>query len=277
MTALRRAVDREASTRPAALLRIGLAVLILTRFADELNLRGPSDPTSLALVAATWIGVLAMLAGFRAQLATAVTAAALAAGVGWFGGVLRVEGWTHHHVTLLLTATLCAAATPCGRSYSIDRWLAVGRAERAGSAPPPERGPVWAQLLIAVQLSAVYFWGAVDKCTAGWLRGDKFEAQLMQFIFGSDPPEFAGWRAVLVVASVGTVALELALSVGLWFRRARRWLVPAGVGLHVFIYVTLPVHIFSALSVLLYLAYLDPDEVHRTLDRLSGAASPPGG
>jgi hypothetical protein len=146
----------------------------------------------------------------------------------------------------------------------------VRRAERAGSPPPPERGLVWAQLLIAVQLSAVYFWGAVDKCTAGWLRGDKFEAQLLQFIFDSDPPELAGWRALLVLASVGTVALEFALAVGLWFARARRWLIPAGVGLHVFIYVTLPVEVFSALSVLLYLAYLDPDEVHRTIDRLSG-------
>jgi hypothetical protein len=35
------------------------------------------------------------------------------------------------------------------------------------------------------------------------------------------------------------------------------------------IFIALPVTIFSALSCLLYLAYLDPDAVHRAIDRLS--------
>jgi hypothetical protein len=75
----------------------------------------------------------------------------------------------------------------------------------------------------------------------------------------------------MIAASIGTVALELTLAVGLWVRRARRWLVPTGIGFHVFVYVTLPVTVFSALSCVLYLAYFDPDEVHRAIDRLSGA------
>ena len=123
---------------------------------------------------------------------------------------------------------------------------------------------------MAVQLSAVYFWGAVDKLNPGWLRGEKLEAQLLDFLFHSDPPDLPGWRALLIAVSASTVALELALAVGLWFRRARRWLVPAGVGLHLFIYLTLPVNVFSALSLVLYLAYLDPDDVHAAIDRLSG-------
>ncbi|HTE50220.1 MAG TPA: HTTM domain-containing protein [Kofleriaceae bacterium] len=270
MAALERVLDREASTRSAALLRIGLALVIVVRFGEQLTFRGDVDPVRLALVAGFWLTTLAMLVGWRSQLASAATAAVIMISAWRFGEVGGQSGWTHHHVYLMLTAVLCVALTPCGRSYSLDRWRAVVAAERAGQPPPPERGLVWAQWLIAVQLTAVYFWGAVDKLNPGWLRGDKFEAQLLSYLFDSDPPAMPGWRAMLVVVSVGTVAVELALAVGLWFRRARRWLIPAGIALHVFIYLTLPVTVFSALSVLLYLAYFDPDEIHRAIDRISG-------
>jgi hypothetical protein len=272
---LERAIDREGSSRPAAILRIGLALVILARFSEELTFRGAMDPVRFTIIVAFWIAVVAMLVGWRAQLATGLTGIILAVGVWRFGQVQNMAGWTHHHVYLLLAATLSTALTPCGRSYSIDRWRALARAERAGEPPPPERGLVWAQYLIAIQLTAVYFWGAVDKLNPGWLRGDKFEAHLLDYVFDSDPPAVPGWRTMVILASLGTVALELALSIGLWFRRSRRWLIPAGVALHILIYVTLPVRIFSVLSVLLYLAFIDPDEVHRTIDRLSGSRSEP--
>lgn len=268
--ALERVIDREASTRSIGLLRIALAVVVVVRFGDLLTFRGDADPLRLGLVIAFWIASPAMLVGWRSRLSTAATAAVIMMCAYRFGEVGGQSGWTHHHVYLLLAAVLCAAVCPCGRSYSLDRWRAVTAAERAGATSPPERGLVWAQTLIAVQLSAVYFWGAVDKLNPGWLRGEKFEAQLLQFLFGSDPPDFPGWRALLIAMSLGTVALELALAVGLWFRRARRWLIPAGVALHVFIYLTLPVNVFSALSLVLYLAYFDPDDVHAAIDRLSG-------
>jgi len=274
MAALERVLDREASTRPAALLRIGLALMVMVRFADDLTLRSREiDLLYGCIFLLYWGGTIAMLVGWRAQIATGLTAAVLMVGVWRFGHVQGHEGWTHHHVYLLLAAMLCTALTPCGRSYSVDRWRAVARAERAGQPPPPESGLVWAQLLIAVQLSAVYFWGAVDKLDPGWLGGSKFEAQLLDAILDSDPPDFPGWHALVVAISLGTVALEMALAVGLWFRRVRRFLIPAGIALHILIYVTLPVTVFSGLSVLLYLAYLDPDEVHRSIDRISGRIS----
>lgn len=267
---LERALDREASTRPAALLRIGLAIVILVRFSDAMRLRSQADLLYVCILVAYWPAAIAMLVGWRSQVATGAAAAVLVVAVWRFGYVQGQSGWTHHHVYLLLAATVSTALTPCGRSYSVDRWRAVARAERAGLPPPPERGLVWAQYLIAVQLTAVYFWGAVDKCNPGWLRGDKFEAQILDYVFDSDPPAIPGWHALVVAMSLGSLALELALAVGLWFRRTRRWLIPAGVALHVVIYVTLPVDVFSALSCLLYLAYFDPDELHRAIDRISG-------
>ena len=105
------------------------------------------------------------------------------------------------------------------------------------------------------------------------MSGAKLESQLLFFVFDSDPPAVPGWRALLALSAIGTVALEYALAIGLWFRGARRWLIPAGVVFHVAIYIALPVSVFSALSCLLYLAYLDPDEVHTAIDRMSGVSA----
>ena len=248
-----------------ALLRIGLALVVWTRFGDAMMLSPRVGPAQAGVLFAFWIGTLAMLAGFHAQWAAATTATALIIA----GPALRPHGWSHHHVHLLIAATAMIALTPCGRSYSLDRWRAVLRCEAIGIPLPPERGRLGARALIAVQLSAVYFWGAIDKCTVGWLSGDKLESQLMFHVFDSDPPDLPGWRALMLLASVATVLLEFALAIGLWNARARRWLIPAGIAFHVMIYITLPVTVFSALSCLLYLAYVDPDALHRAIDRLS--------
>ncbi|HMI94350.1 MAG TPA: HTTM domain-containing protein [Polyangiales bacterium] len=265
---LERVLDREASTRSAALLRIGLAVIAFSRFGSAMMLGPQVGPAQACVIALFWVATVAMLLGFHAQLATGATVVAMIAA----GPIVKAPGWSHHHVSLLISATALIAFTPCGRSYSLDRWRALARADERGLPPPAELGRLGMQTLIAVQLSAVYFWGAFDKCTLGWLRGDKLESQLLFHVFDSDPPDVPGWRALMLVLAVGTVLLELALAVGLWLPRARRWLIPAGIVLHLSIYIALPVTVFSALSCLLYLAYFDPDEVHRVIDRLSGVA-----
>jgi hypothetical protein len=267
---LDRALEQELSTRSAALLRIGLAVIVFTRFADAMMFGPTTDLIGAGIMFVYWTATTAMLLGLCAQLATVATTLAMIAGVVRFGVMLHQSAWApHHHVYLLIAATACAALTPNGRSYSLDRWFALERCEQTGEAPPRERGRVGALYLMAAQLSAVYFWGAFNKTTIGWLSGDKFESQLLAFIFDSDPPAIPGWHAMIMAASIGTVALEYALAIGLWFGPARRWLIPTGIVFHIVIYMTLPVTVFSALSCLLYLAYFDPDDVHAAIDRLS--------
>jgi hypothetical protein len=190
-------LEREGSTRAAALLRIGLAVLVMTRVGSAMMLSPRIGLAQACVLLFFWAGSLAMLAGFHAQLAAATTTVALIAA----GPVMHAHGWSHHHVYLLIAATACIAFTPCGRSYSLDRWRALGRCETNGTPLPRERGLLGAQLLIGVQLSAVYFWGAIDKCTLGWLSGDKLESQLMFHVFDSDPPDIVGWRALMMLAS----------------------------------------------------------------------------
>ena len=74
--------------------------------------------------------------------ATAVNCLVAYYGFGFYGGV---DHWTGHHTYTAVAGSVLLAMTPCGRSWSVDRWWAVRRAERGGRAPPPERGHLFAQ------------------------------------------------------------------------------------------------------------------------------------
>lgn len=266
-------VDFEGSTRAAALIRIGLVLALWGCVGEPLSLTRATGALEAAEIVVFFGASLAMLVGLGTRGATAITAAILVhlyldAHLGLGGRARAFFG--HHHQALLTTVTLLMILVPAGRSISVDRWLALRRAEAVGRPPPPERGPLWGVRLIALQLSAVYVWSAIDKLSPDYLSGARLERIAMDFYLGSDLPESAALHALFVAAAWILLALELALGVGLWWPRARRWLVPAGVALHALFYLALPVCVFSALTVLLYLAFVEPAAVDRALARLLG-------
>jgi len=180
-----------------------------------------------------------------------------------------MESWAHHHTTFLAVVTFVLAFTPCGRSFSLDRWLAIRRAERNGTEWPTEWGNVWAVRLVALQLSAIYFWGAFDKMRWAVLGGDRIEQPLMYLYFGSDyPGVWFHWMAVALAWA--TVCLECTLAVGLWIPRFQRRLMLVGILFHGMLYYTLPVTVFSVSTVLAYLTYVHPNTVHQAVGRLLG-------
>ena len=271
-TRLRHAVDtRQGSTRPAALLRVGLALVVWTRFAPELALfqHGAAWDWTLC-AAAVYLSSSLLLVGWRAERMAAVTALSLGGTVLWLGVLNKHREFVHHHISLLLIAVALLSLTGCGRSLSVDRW----RALRAGHAPP-ERAPRWGMWLVALQVSAVYLWGAIDKLSVGFLSGERIQHHLAWHYFGSDVPTGVWFTLGCQALALATVALELALAVGLWFSAARRWLLPAGVLFHAGLYLTLPVATFTVTMFVLYLAFLDPAAVHRGLDRLLGDGQHP--
>lgn len=261
---------REGSTRPVALLRVGLALLLWSRYAAELAPWAGLDPVRLYIGISFYLSTGLMFVGLWTRLACGWAALTLWLIFLFLGAARGDLEYLHHHTTLLLNATFLLALTPAGGSYSIDRWRAVRAARRAGQPPPPERGPLWAAPLIALQVSLVYFWGAYDKTNLAFLSGARLEHIVMERYAGSDYPAWPGFHALMVAGGVGTVALEYALAFGLWSRRLRPWLVGAGVAFHGVIYALFPVHTFSATMWLLYLAYFDPDDVHRAIDAISG-------
>lgn len=265
------AVDTEGSSRSSALIRIGLAMLFWSRWSGELLLYRDQSPAGLFLAANFFVATMLLFIGYHSRAAAVWAGSVGLAMYYYFGFQLGREPWTHHHTYLLAVAALLIALTPCGRSYSLDRYLAVAHAARMGVPPPAERGNLWGLRLIVVQLSVLYFFAAFDKSNHAFLSGARIEQIFLWFYAGSDYP--AGLALPATIVSFGVVALEYGLAFGLPFRATRRYLVLPGLAFHAIIYLTLPVYTFSATMALLYLAYFDADAVDRVIARLQGSGS----
>jgi hypothetical protein len=252
----------EGSSRPAALVRIGLALIAWSRLAGGMMPMQSSSPDRLLLGAWFYLSSLALFVGFRSQLAAFLLGTQILTLRIHYGFVEKMEGYTHHHIHALGLAIFLLAFAPCGKSYSLDRWLALRRGEH-----PPERGNVLGMHLIVVLLSSIYLWGTYSKATPAFLHGDRMVQILQSVVFGSDRlPAAAVWAMHLL--AWGTLLLEPFLAIALWVPRLRLPAVLLGITFHLGIYYLLPVTIFTATTILLYLAAFDPDEVHRLIDRM---------
>ena len=261
-------LNRHASTRSSALIRIGLVLLLWNRFAAELAPWFGLEPERMVLSVSFFASTSLLLAGWHTRLAAAWTAATMVTAIYGFGVYGDVEPWRHHHTTLLAAASVLVALTPCGGSYSVDRWLAVRAARRAGQPPPAERGPVWALTLIALQVAAVYLWSALDKCSLPFLTGYKLDRIFVYLYFGFRP-EHPLWAPMMSVLACATLVLEVLLPIGLFTPSLRRWAIPVGIALHAVFYLLLPVGTFSLTMILMYLAFFDPDDVHAIIDNIA--------
>ena len=264
--------NSEGSSRSSALIRIGLAAILWARLANDMILYRDQSAVGLLLSLSFFISTTALMVGFHSRTA-ALWAGIIGFTVYYFGQDLGRSPWVHHHTYLLSIAILMLALTPCGRSYSLDRYLAVVRAERKGEPPPAENGNLMGLRLMVVQLTVLYFFSAFDKTSFAFLSGARLEHIFLYYYAGSDYPGLPGFIWLAMLTAIAVVVLEYALAIGLPFERTRRYLLLPGLAFHAVIYCTLPVSTFSATMVVLYLAYFDPDDVHRFIDRLQGRSS----
>lgn len=266
-------VGREQSTRAVALIRIGLGLVTMTRFANELTVFRSLDAAGLILGPIFFLLTAMMIAGYLTRLAIGGVAACLITIylTGVYGN--PITEWHHHHVYLLLSATVLLAFTPCDRSYSVDCYRAKRLAARTGSPQPAERGLLWGQRLMVLQLGALYFWTAVDKSDWAWVSGQRLE-QILTWTYSGRPLDVLLDQPLLLAAlSVIVLVVEYGLAVGIFVRRWVSVVVPIGFALHATFYLLLPVSTYSITMMVLYLAILDPDKIHRRLDELQGHAA----
>jgi len=264
------ALETEGSTRSAALLRIGLVITMWARWSDELlPLKHLSDGRWPMCVVYFVVTTFALI-GLWTRIFVPLAAASALYLVYYVGHVKGVTAYAHHHTTLLAWAMVWLALTPCGKSYSVDRWLALRRGEA-----PEERGNLWGLRLMSLQVAAVYFWTAMAKCDRGFLSGARLANYAMKFYSGSSAIDEGALHVAFVVAAWMTVLLELSLAFGLFFRASRRWLVVPGLVLHGVFYVMLDVNTFTVTMWLMYLSFYEADDVHRLIDAVAGARALP--
>ena len=254
----------EGSTRTSALLRIALALLLWTRWGSQVAPFTDDSPERLLLATSFYLSTTLMLFGVYSRFSTGWAGATAIVMVYGFGP-RGVEPWTHHHTSLLALSTAMCALTPCGHSYSWDRWRAVRRAD----TPPPEIAPLWGMRLIGFHVSIIYFWTAWDKTFWAFLSGDRLQMAFHKLYFGSSLPP-PGIDEILMVSAVITVALEYFLPFALWLPRWQWWTFPVGFLLHALIFIALPVGTFTVTMYALYLAYVAADSAHDWIDEMSG-------
>lgn len=265
----------EGSTRTVGLIRMGLVALLWDRFAADQLFYRADDAVELAISATFFVATTLLFAGIWTRFSAALNAAVMLTIFVFLGHVRDVEPYRHHHVFLLVSSSVLLALTPCGRSFSLDRAWALYRQHGRGGAAPPERGPLYGQRLMAMQISAVYLWATWDKLTPGFLSGERLQHILIDRYFTSDPVTLPGFETFCLVGAIGTVAVECMLAVGLWIRRIQVPVMVFGALFHAMLFVLLPVGPFSLNMILLYLAFLDPAVVHRAVDRMVGVPPRP--
>jgi len=264
---LRWGADAQGSTRPLGLMRIAIATIVFVRFANEVSLY-QGDSLSFVLLGVAFFGLTSMmLVGFKAQASCAGVALTLMTMHFYMGKMHGYPGWSSHHIYILIVSVVLLALSPCGRSFSWDRYRALSQAQDARDIPP-EYGDLWPQRLIALQLAALYFWAAVDKTNWSFLSGQRLEEAFIWSFTGRALEPLISLGAILAVLSVIVVVVEYFLAFAIFVRRWQMFVLPLGLALHAAFYVLLPVNTYSATVMVLYLALLDPDAVHRFLDRM---------
>jgi len=205
--------------------------------------------------------------GFYSRCSCAIVGVCVVVYYYYSGVYLGDSDITHHHVYLLMVTTLLLSLTPCGSSFSLDRYSAIKKALETGTPVAPERGFLWASFLIGFQLSMVYFWGAYHKTELSYLSGLRLQQLFMHYYMGADFPPFPGFVPLMFLGALLSLATEYCLAIGLWFKKTQRYLIPIGIAFHLIIYWTLPVQTFSITTILIYLVFMDPDVVHDFFDR----------
>jgi len=253
-------------------MRIFLIANVWARWGDEHVLFRDLNPEPLIVGTLFFLSTTAAFFGIFTRWSMGVVALVVKYFVYVVGHTYGHEPYTHHHTMLLANACLLLALSPCGRSLSVDRFLELRRAEKAGRSPRPERANLWAQRLLALQVVSIYFWGALDKTNPAFLSGARMAHYVMYYYTGPvDLDQLVpGSAVVMQVLAIITVCLEYALAGGLLIPGYRKWLVVPGLVLHGIFYLTLSVFTYTTTMWTLYLAVMDPDEFDRVLKRLLG-------
>ena len=155
---------------------------------------------------------------------------------------------------------------PSGTSLSLDRW----RRAREAFWEFPARAP-WALRLMQVQLSIIYL-ASVSTKLAGdlWNNGTavSFALRLEDLKRFDAPLWLTDSELAINLLSYCTLALEAALGILVWNRTLRPYVLGLGVAMHLSIDLSLRVGYFSYALFILYIAFLSPEWVSRSVIRV---------
>ena len=218
-----------------------------------------SDAAILTGVVVLVLSAIAMLVGWHSRLAAVLV----------FVLVLsfeRRDPWAFNSGDALVRIeALLLAISPCGAALSLDQ------RRRTGSFWSAQTRPNWPVRLMQVQLSLIYL-AAVQVKLSGepWLNGTavSYVLRLQDMQRVPLPHWFVTNALAMNALTWGSLAIELAVGILVWFPRFRPWVLAAGVLMHLLIDIHIQIGIFSYAMFVLYLAWVSPETVRTLPDKL---------
>lgn len=266
----RRFLAREESTRALGLVRMGLALQMAIEFTRPTALYDWVD-TPLHFLFASSFYLLVPLVFFGVKTRITLPLLALWSMVwawSWFGWHEGMKPFQRAGTPLVLGLL---SFTPAGRSFSLDRLLAVRKAEAAGDSPPPERGPYWGHWVLRLHLSLMYLFAGLDKLDAGWFAGERLQRIFLNHYGSAELFYLHPWLVTLTkVAAVLTTLVELGLAVAIWIPRLRGYAAVVGLGLHWSFWYSLKLWPLTVRMWLMWIVVPRPQAVHDFIDRILG-------
>jgi hypothetical protein len=219
-----------------------------------------SRPAVLALMGVLLVAAVCVTVGYHTRLATVVSFLLLVS-LRW-RNIWVMNGGD----SLLRHMGFFLMLAPAGAALSIDRW----RNARDAFWAHPLRAP-WAQRLIQIQISVVYLFtvwlkAQGDRWASGTAVSDSLRVDdLVRFEL---PWVVTDSLLVANLLTYGTLAVELALAVLIWNRRARPYVIALGVALHLFIELTMSLGFFSFVMIVGYVAFVPEDAATRFVEEV---------
>jgi hypothetical protein len=175
---------------------------------------------------------------------------------------------------VLLSMLFCLLWVDTGTTWSVDAWLARRRGAPATTGASPG-APIWPLRLIRIQIALLYLSTGLWKLLGpSWRDGsalhyvlDLNTYQRLSFTL----PASLDWLATL--ATYFTLAWEIGFAFLLFSRWGRRFAIGTGVLMHLGMFATLEVGLFSWMMISSYVAFLDPSAVERGLSNWARRAS----
>ncbi len=229
---------------------------------------GPATWGPLSLSSSNAAVVLALVITITASVCLALGYRTRLAALLVFLGLLAFERRDPYAFdsgdTLLRIIAAYLALSGAGTSLSVDRFRRAR--DRFWEFPARSR---WPLRLLQVQLSLIYLatvWAKTRGTT--WNDGTAVSYALRIRDLERFPVPNGITTSVVVsnLMTYGTLALEVAIAILIWHRRARPWALGAGVALHLTIAYSVRVGFFTLAMLVLYVAFLPNETAARLIE-----------
>ena len=167
---------------------------------------------------------------------------------------------------------LLLVLSPAGAALSVDRFRREGSAWRL-----PAR-PAWSLRLIQIQITTMYGAAVIHKLGGStWRDGIavSYPIRIPDLVRFPVPEGLAESVVAAHAMTWGTLAVEAAIPILVWSRRARPWVLGLGVVLHLSIEYSLRAGLFSWVVLASYLAFVPPETATRLLERVRRSVADP--